>query len=336
MSSLRITLVALLLMAAALSQPARAAEPAEPADKIEDRIEAARKQLDRAARRLAELHSELWQLETSGPRADRPMLGVLIDEPGSGDGLLLHGVTPEGGAARAGLMAGDRIVEVNGVRLDDGAKNSLEALREALTPVQAGDAVAVTYVRDGQTQEAQLMTQPRGRYMARVIDEKGPMLESLRSLRELEHLEALQGLEALELISGLDDDHMPSGMVRVPAGLRLEDIQGDLADYFQVDAGVLVLSVPAGVADLKAGDVLLGVAGEPVADAMDALRRLGGLEGTVEVQVLRQAREQTANLNLDDLNQQQAIVLRQGGREIFIQRGGARGKSVEVRVLNDD
>jgi S1-C subfamily serine protease len=336
MSLMHRALATLLFAVAAVSQPVVAGEQAEPAGVIEKRIEEAREQLDRAARQLAELHSQLWQLETSGPRAERPMLGILIDEAGSTDGLVLHGVTPESGAARSGLMAGDRIVEVNGVRLDGASKKPLQALGEAMAPVRAGDAVVVAYVREGQTHEVQLVTQPRGRYMARVIGEKGPMLESLRSLGKLEHLEALQGLEALDLVSDLGSGRMPSGMVRVPAGLRLEDIQGDLAGYFQVDDGVLVLSVPAKATDLKAGDVLRRVDGEPVTGAMNVLRRLAGLEGTVEVQVLRQGREYTATLNLDEVDRQQAFLFRRGDREIYIRQGGGRGKEVEVRVLGDD
>lgn len=330
-------LVLALLAAATVCLPLRAAEPDDSVRQIEARIEQAREQLDSAARRLAELHTELWRLETTGPRADRPMLGVLIDDSGGADGLTLQGVTPEGGAAQAGLMAGDRLVAINGVRLDGGGpRKPLSALHEALSQVEAGETVSVSYVRDGETLEADVVTQARGRYMARVVDEKGPWLESLRSLRELEDLEALKGLESLDVLSKLDEQELQSGVVRVPAGLRLERVEGPLAGYFQVDQGVLVLAVPEAASELQPGDILQRIDGEAVTDPMAALRRLAEVDGSVTVQVVRRGETRELTLDTAALNREQAIQVTRGDRKMLIQRRQGGRDRMELHIIVDD
>ena len=322
----------LLVLLGAVSPPLVTAAQSPTAREIESQIEQARTQLDQAARKLAELHSQMWRLETTGPRADRPMLGILLQDSGDENGLTLAGVTPEGGAEQAGLMAGDTIVAVNGVRLDAGnGKKPLHALSEAMAPVEAGDTVSVTYLRDGETREADVMTFARGPYMARVVEEKGPWLESLRSLGELEDLAALEGLEDLDVLEGLDDA-MSDIIVRAPAGLRLEDVSGELAGYFGVDAGVLVMEVPARQTALVPGDVLLSVDGEPVTDARSALRRVAALEGEVPVTVRRQGDDLDLTLDAAVLNERQALRVFRSDRRIRIQRGGD-GEDVRLEIV---
>ena len=86
-------------------------------EELEAQLEEARMQLDEAAQRLGELHSKLYAIETVGQHGQKPMLGVLIGERGPNGGLLLHGVTPGGGAEAAGMLAGDEITSVNDVDL---------------------------------------------------------------------------------------------------------------------------------------------------------------------------------------------------------------------------
>jgi hypothetical protein len=53
------------------------------------------------------------------------------------------------------------------------------------------------------------------------------------------------------------------------------------------------------------------------------------------VQVLRQPPEYTRP-DLDEVDRQQAFLLRARRPGKFIRQGGGRGKEVEVRVLGDD
>jgi S1-C subfamily serine protease len=312
-----------------------AAEPDSEAARIERSIEQAREQLDEAARKLAELHSQMWHMETAGPRSERPMLGILVDDAGADDGLTLAGVTPAGGAEQAGLKAGDRIIVVNGERMDGGgAKRPLHLLAEAMSSVQAGASVPVTFVRDGETLQADILTRQRGSYMAKVMEEQRPWLESLRSLAELEDLEALQGLEELEILKGGKLD-LSGDVMRVPAGLKLEDVSGSLASYFDVDRGVLVLETPDDELALKAGDILLEIDGQAVASADAALERLAGLEGSIATQIKRDGRVQKVDLDVDALNANQALHVMRGDRRIRIQRRG-EGDQVQLEISVDD
>ncbi|MEQ8860644.1 MAG: PDZ domain-containing protein [Pseudomonadales bacterium] len=307
---------------------------------IEQSIERARVKLDEAAQQLAELHTRLWSMETSGPRSEKPMLGILLKDGGSGPGLTLAGVTPDGGAERAGLKAGDTVIEVNGVRLDGGGpKQAYGALNEAMASVTPGDAVTVGYLRDGASYDAQVVTQSRGSFMVKVVKEKGPWLESLRALGDLDPLEALQGLEELHILDDLDleldlEADLDGRLLRAPAGLRLESIDGSLADYFQVDRGVLVLAAPARDPALQAGDVLLSVADAAVTDPADALRRLASASGKIPVRVKRQGREQALDVDADALNAEKSLHLFNRERVVRID-SDEDGQELRLEIVID-
>jgi S1-C subfamily serine protease len=323
-------LILAVVVAAGLPLASAAQSPSEAEDQvmiIKHRIEQARKELDEAARKLGSLHSQMWQLETMGSRAKQPMLGIVIDDSGANEGGIdLVGLSPGGGAEQAGLQAGDRLVMINGVRLDAGGdRKPLHLFSEAMSTVQAGDAVPVEYVRDGQALRAEIVTRERGQYMARVVDEQSEWLEGLQALARLESLPALKGLEQLDALEDADFD-IDGTVVRVPAGLRLEDVAGELAGYFDVEQGVLVLAAPKRDEALKAGDVLLEVGGEPVQGADAVLERLGKLKGSVPATVKRRGRVHEIALDADALNADQALQVNAGDRRIRIQREGGAGQ----------
>ncbi len=291
---------------------------------LELQIEEARARLDEAAERLGELHSRLYAMETVGHPGRKPMLGVLVGERGPNGGLLLSGVTPGGGAEAAGLSAGDEITSVNGVDLT-GGRSAMARLKEAMSDVQPGEPVSVDFQRNGGLQTADITTQAKGIYimgMAGVpavevdveaiqnmaegvaehfatVDFSREWVASLESPESLESLEALQALERLP--PGV---HRAISIAGPGGGLRLESVSGDLASYFGVESGVLVLSAPpapeGAEAALKAGDVLLAVDGEPIRHPGDGFRTLLGPE--------RAADGQAAEITVE--------VMRHGVREI--------------------
>jgi S1-C subfamily serine protease len=71
-------------------------------------------------------------------------LGITADFGDTGDGVLIARVRDGGAAAKAGLKAGDRIVEVAGKPI-----RGAQALGAALGELKIGDAVEVTVERDG-------------------------------------------------------------------------------------------------------------------------------------------------------------------------------------------
>jgi len=74
-------------------------------------------------------------------------------------------------------------------------------------------------------------------------------------------------------------------------GARLEALNPQLAEYFQVDEGVLVTQVmegtPAFDSGLKGGDVIIRVAGEEVTSVSDLRFGLATFEGPLRIRVIR-------------------------------------------------
>jgi hypothetical protein len=309
----RLFSIAMLCAAAVLTQSVLASEATSEADlkALKAQIEETRQTLDDAASRLADLNMQMFEAEYSGERSSKPMLGVLIEDHTGGDGIRLVGVTPNMGAADVGMQAGDLLVAVNGYRLDLG-DDSMTALQEAMANVSAGDTVAVEFLRDGVTQQVNVVTQARGDFAMKMgksleLDIDLSELEQLKQLKKLKSLESLEALKVLGQIDGMSEMQQrevlqtvnealtASGIgslstlsaVKKEPGLRLEQIDGDLAGYFGVDSGVLVMSVPQG-SDLKAGDVLLALDGADVGSASAAARKLRTADAAISASVLRE------------------------------------------------
>jgi hypothetical protein len=197
----------------------------------------------------------------AAPRADRPMLGVLVDEEGTRMGWCWHGVTPEGGGP--GRAEGRRpcIVEVNGVRLDDAGRAKALRCWRSLAPVRRATPVTVAYVRDG----TELMTcscrpRPRGQLHGPGHGGERPHAREPAfrlGMKSLEHLEDARGS------GGPGWSHL-KGLATCPPAWSARCLpacawrtSGRSGRLFQVEDGVLVLAVPAKATGCKAGDVLL-------------------------------------------------------------------------------
>jgi len=163
------TLLALALATALGQAHAADAKPGE-AELAMARAELreANDQLREITRRIAELSAQLGEADHQRTYAfrylgspDRAMIGVVL---GAGaDGVVLSAVTPGGPAEKAGLRAGDRIVAVNGKRLDAAASGRplsdaiaagadearVDAARAAIGELKAGDKVRLDVMRDG-------------------------------------------------------------------------------------------------------------------------------------------------------------------------------------------
>ncbi len=235
---------------------------------IEAKIEAARAKLDAAARELAELHTGDAFQWVARLGADRPFLGVLLGEP-SGDGVKLVGVTPGSGAAKAGLEAGDVLTKVNGVAVEGKPRNVTKALHD----VEVGADVEIEYRRGGKDKTATVTTQMR--------DAHAMLLPDFDVDIDMQDFDDIGGKGVRFQIED--------------AGLRLHDLDSDLASYFGVDNGVLVLS--AGKSGLKSGDVIVAVAGAAPKDARDARHRIASADGAVDVTVRRQGVEQAVSVD---------------------------------------
>jgi putative serine protease PepD len=84
----------------------------------------------------------------AGETVQHPLLGVRIEDGTSG-GVTLAAVTAGGAAAEAGLKAGDTITAIDGQ-----AVGNADALASLIASHQPGDALKVTYTRDGTSRGA--------------------------------------------------------------------------------------------------------------------------------------------------------------------------------------
>lgn len=326
-------LVALIVLGLVACGSVNAGENAEMDEarraELEASLDEARAQLDEAAARLGELSGELYSMETLGSHGKKPMLGVLLGDRTSSGGLEVVGITPGGGAEEAGLEAGDDLISVNNVDLTTAGsvKQALHTLGDAMQEVTPGDSVPVGYQRDGSIEIVSVTTKPRGLYIMGMTG--APDVDF-----EIEGLEALEALEALseqladvdftgsmewteELVERLQmleevSPHVKHGVtraVKIHSGLRLEEVSSDLAQYFGVDQGVLVLAAPDDLQQLRGGDIILAVAGEGVSQVSEAYQALQQSDEVVSVEILRQGVRETVDVDPGALTSDHRVIM---------------------------
>ena len=250
--------------------------PAIAEEDIDASIERARAALDRAASRLAELQARSFK---SSSEAKRAMLGVLIGYGPPTGGLKLDGVTSGGGAQAAGIQAGDVILSVGGQALGKGDV-AMKTLVKFMHDVTPGTVVALEYERDGKTQIVDVETKAHGELMHQFVP-----TELLDGLRDLERIGDnvwfwqgdAEGTANIEVFSarGLyeaDKQMRAARLIKLP-DFEMMYVQGDLAQYFDVEEGVVVLRAPPHC-EIKDGDVLLNLDGERVKHPSSAIQLL--------------------------------------------------------------
>ncbi|WP_368561688.1 PDZ domain-containing protein [Pseudoxanthomonas sp. UTMC 1351] len=290
-------------------------------------LEAARADLQRAAKRVAELSRELGvaqrPLHIERRIETRPILGVLLAP--DKDGVRITGVTPDSGAAKAGLKAGDQLLKVDGKGItgaNDGAR--LASARLALAQLKAGTPATITYRRGGRVQDTKVTPEPgrpammiaradapgqhpHTRTLVMRDDQGQPMLlEDMLPLTDL-HMGIAPGIQAeLRRIKDLrgcrgDDCRLPMLTEAFRwEGLNLASVDKQLGRYFGAESGVLVLSNGAELEGLQAGDVIRKIEGKPVASPREVMAALRGKpeESRVKVEFLRDRQTRTADVRL--------------------------------------
>jgi serine protease Do len=202
-------------------------------------------------------------------------------------GVEIKSVTEDGPAAKAGIKAGDVVLEYNGQRVE-GMDQFSRLVRE--TP--AGRNASLLVFRNG---AAQSVTVTIGSRAGRTIHFGG---EEGRTFT----------IPAIPPIPPMPD--MPRSMMswRSPMlGIESESLNTQLAEYFGVKDGVLVRSVikdsSAEKAGIKAGDVIVKVDGTTVASPREissVLRSIQGAKRVVPVVLVRDKKEMTVTITLED------------------------------------
>lgn len=170
-------------------------------------------------------------------------------------GVYITSVVEGKGAEKAGIKSGDIIVEIDNQKIEDGT-----IFQKIIADKGAKEKVNLKVIRDGKTfnLEAVLSESPKS-YSIAFVDSK----DSIKALPER--------------VIAISSDYRPfksgdkwSVMI---SGMSILKLNSDLADYFGVKDGLLVLNVgkdsASEKAGFKAGDVLSAIDGKSVLNSSD-------------------------------------------------------------------
>lgn len=217
-------------------------------------------------------------------------------------GIEISSVAADSPAEESGLHKGDIVLTYRGERVQ-GFQHFARLVRE--TPV--GRTVELGVVRDGQ--RTTLTVEIGEREVMRAINETIAVVTK--------HLESAKDtIGSARVHVETDRSRGPSGFaldfdfpqVRTNArnqrlGTELESLNGQLAEFFGVDSGVLVRHVSSGstaeMAGLRAGDVIVSVAGEPV-DRPSEVGKLAAAseDRLVALEIVRERDRKTLRLDV--------------------------------------
>jgi predicted metalloprotease with PDZ domain len=218
-----------------------------------------------------------------GDGEGRGYLGVSIttvdhsDAEDTQEGVYISSISHGSGAEAAGLKEHDRIVLINGYRVED--MGDLDTQMERSRP---GDVVDLVVLRDGREEGFQVTL---GEHSARTKFEfeRGKFLVELKE-------------------------------PRARLGVHSQTLSPQLAEFFEVDHGVLVTDIAEGsaaqAAGLRAGDIILEVGGHTIADNTDIFAALDGRNPgqTIEVTLQSRGRLEVLALTLDEAMDKQKLA----------------------------
>jgi S1-C subfamily serine protease len=219
------------------------------------------------------------------------------------EGVRIEEVDQDGPASKAGVQAGDIVVEFDGERV-----RSARQFSRLIQETAAGRSVGLGIMRDGKRQLLNVTPESR----ASGFDFDGDLLqrEIARGMRDVEP--RLRELEPRLREFGFnapfhfDFDAWPRvNSPRARLGVQLNELTPQLGEYFGAkDGGVLVASVtpesPAAKAGLKAGDVITSIDGGRVRRREDLIDQLRDKEGDVTVGILRDKQESSVKATLEE------------------------------------
>ena len=252
-----------------------------------------------------------------------PRIGVRIRDLGKGDlaklklssqnGVAVEEVTKDSAAEKAGVKAGDVVVQFDGENVRSAAQ-----LTRLVRETVSGRTVKMGIVRDGKRMDVDVTpAEEDSVFNLAVAGEKLPELErhvevvpergqvyrfDRRTLPTPSlppggawHWEQPAPLPVPEgdilryLPEGAMNFYFSAGRGRL--GVNVQELTPDLAAYFGVKDGLLVNSVqadtPAAKAGIKAGDVIGSVNGKAVATSSELIKELADKDGEVTIGITR-------------------------------------------------
>ena len=221
-------------------------------------------------------------------------LGVVVSDVGvtQDAGVKVDEVTADSAAAKAGLKAGDIVVEFDGERV-----RSARQFTRLVQETPDGRTVKIAVLRGGNKQTLEATPEARSFSWDMAIDSDRIRREVDRSIGDLPRSFSFRTPDG----AGTTEFRMRSSRARL--GVSLQELSPDLANYFgATNGGALVSSVTkesaAEKAGLKAGDVITAVNGDRVNSGRDVIRELEGAAGEVTLGVVRDKKEITVKVGI--------------------------------------
>ena len=208
---------------------------------------------------------------------------------GEAYGVEISNVAPDSPAERAGVEKGDAVLQYAGQRVT-GVEHFARLVKE--TPV--GRKIKLSMLREGSELDLQATIGERKHrppYRSWFCDEDEPGCEF-----------RVPGFDWGWRGFGFDLPR-PHMVIRNRfLGAEVESVEGQLAEYFGVEKGLLVRSVepntPGERAQLKAGDIIVALAGKPVADAGDLRKAIrdANRDEAIALEVMRDRSKVTLSI----------------------------------------
>ena len=293
----RVAIAIALSLATLVHSPAFAAEPAKKPEvsraELEQKLQDAQRRLDVAAREVADLSMSLSDdmmprvmTVLSGP--GRAVLGINVGARGDAhaEGVEVISVSPGGGAAEAGIKAGDVLTEINGKSLQRAGEDSPhERLLAEMREVKPGDKVTLAYRRDGKAATATITAQPLAdRLLARGFG------------RTMPGVAALPAFPPLPQVAFMRADGLFGAAELVP-------LTPKLGAYFGTDKGLLVVRAPEDTRlKLEDGDVIVDIDGRTPSSPSHALRILTSYQAgeKLKLSVLRMKKRMSFEVTIPE------------------------------------
>jgi S1-C subfamily serine protease len=272
---------------------ADAAKLEEEETRTRARLDEARARLDKAAREVAELSTQLGRNSRRdvvfiNPGDRRGVLGVQVDNDSDHKGARVLHVSPGGPAEEAGLRDGDVIISLDGKPIvgDQPSRVLVDQMRQ----VKPEQKLKVRVVRAGKNKDFVVVARPMvfesRMFNVQMPDMVGPMGAVGGSFGTMPMIQQFRGFFAGEF-----------------GGMELASLTPKLGAYFGANDGVLVVKAPENEAfKLEDGDIIQSIDGRKPDDGAHAMRilRSYGSGEKLNLNVLRQRKTVTLAITMPE------------------------------------